>query len=241
MYTTRRILSLPAFLLFVTLVFTQNAEPVLGSWNILHLRGSVAPKWSVFFEGQIRSLGYYRQFHYFEAKGGVSYSPLSHLTFVTGGGSYNTYQEGGSFVQPAVSREIRTWQEATVRQSLWKGQFEQRFRTEQRFTNNGYRNRFRARTAVQVPVVLRSLPEAKPFFLVWNELFFTDNEPYFERNRFYAGIGHRWEKVTLQLGYVHQFDYRIVDETGRDFALVSVVIDLKKNDNRRHHLPLQED
>jgi len=41
-----------------------------------------------------------------------------------------------------------------------------------------------------------------------NELFFTDNEPYFERNRVLGGLNIHLNKTSgIQLAYLHQFDY----------------------------------
>ncbi|MBL0019967.1 MAG: hypothetical protein IPP17_26950 [Bacteroidetes bacterium] len=37
--------------------------------------------------------------------------------------------------------------------------------------------------------------------------------------------------TTLQLGYLHQFDYKINDETGRDFLQVGFFIELFRKRN----------
>jgi UDP-N-acetylglucosamine pyrophosphorylase len=68
----------------------------------------------------------------------------------------------------------------------------------------------------------------KPFQInASNELFFTNNEPYFERNRASISLNYKPTKTTiLQLGYLHQFDYQINDETGRDFLQIGYFIDL---------------
>ncbi|MDR6562188.1 hypothetical protein J2Y59_002278 [Arcicella sp. BE139] len=60
-----------------------------------------------------------------------------------------------------------------------------------------------------------------------NEIFFTDNEPYFERNRMLFSINYKPTKAsTIQIGYLHQFDYKIDDETGRDFLQIGYFIDI---------------
>jgi excinuclease ABC subunit B len=65
-----------------------------------------------------------------------------------------------------------------------------------------------------------------------NELFFTNREPYFERNRILMGLNYKYSKnLMLQLGYLHQFDYRINDETGRDFLVVGLYFELYKRKN----------
>ncbi len=60
-------------------------------------------------------------------------------------------------------------------------------------------------------------------------MFFTDKEPYFERNRLLLAFNYKPNKATtLQLGYLHQFDYKINDETGRDFLQVGYFIDISR-------------
>ena len=96
-----------------------------------------------------------------------------------------------------------------------------------RFTTSGYRNRFRYRLGVSYPFG-QERNEYKPFQIsVSDELFFTDNEPYFERNRFLIAFNYKPSKATtIQIGYLHQFDYKINDETGSDFFQLGFFIEL---------------
>jgi hypothetical protein len=112
-------------------------------------------------------------------------------------------------------------------QSIGKFTIEQRYRAEMRFTSNGYRNRFRYRLALSYPFG-EEKNGYKPFQInASNELFFTNNEPYFERNRVLISLNYKPTKTTtLQVGYLHQFDYKINDETGRDFLQIGYFIDL---------------
>jgi hypothetical protein len=64
-------------------------------------------------------------------------------------------------------------------------------------------------------------------------LFFTDKEPYFERNRFLLAFNYKPSKMlSLQAGYLQQFDYRINDEIGRGFVQIGVYIDLARIQNK---------
>ena len=57
-------------------------------------------------------------------------------------------------------------------------------------------------------------------------MFFTDKEPYFERNRFLLAFNYKPSKMlSLQAGYLQQFDYRINDEIGRGFVQLGVYIE----------------
>lgn len=206
----------------------------LGTWNVLNIKADIGERWSVFVEPQLRSLLLYDHFHYYEIKGGVTYDLSPTFTFTTGIGRYDTYREGGDFVTPKTNNEIRTWLQLQMYQHLERIRFEHRYRAEQRWTSNGFRNRFRYRFNTLLPL---NGPKVEPgtFYLsVSDELFLTDNAPYFERNRFFIGIGHEFSPLfTLQMGWMNQFDYRINDETGRNFLQISFLFELQWQETPR--------
>jgi hypothetical protein len=205
--------------------FSQS--PDLGSWNVLNLKYNVDKKWSVFGEAQLRSLKFYNHYHYYEYKGGINYSIHKNVALTLGAGSYQTYKEGGDFVKPKNNDEFRLWPQVILTQSLNDLKIEQRYRAELRFTNDGYRNRFRYRLGASYPFG-NEVKGYKPFQVsASNELFFTDNEPYFERNRLLFAFNYKVSKAaTFQVGYLHQFDYEINDETGRDFLVLGVFFEM---------------
>ena len=98
-----------------------------------------------------------------------------------------------------------------------------------RWTSNGYRNRFRYRVGLSHPIG-KAHKGYQPYTIsVNNEVFFTDNEPYFERNRLLIAGNYKPSKNTsIQIGYLYQFDYKINDETGRDFIQIGYFIDLHR-------------
>ena len=51
------------------------------------------------------------------------------------------------------------------------------------------------------------------------------------------------ERLTLLLGYLHQFDYRINDETGRDFLQTGVYIEgwSQKSTNNKSNQSFKDD
>jgi len=199
----------------------------LGSWNILNLKYNLEEKWSAFGEAQLRSLLFYNNFHYYEYKGGINYKVHKNVQLTLGLGSYQTYKEGGDFLLPKNNNEFRLWPQIVLFQSIGNLKIEQRYRTELRWTSNGYRNRFRYRLGASYPFG-KEQNESKPYQIsVSNELFFTDNEPYFERNRLLLAFNYKSSKTTtLQVGYLHQFDYKINDETGRDFLVIGIYYEL---------------
>ena len=220
--------------LALTTHLTLAQQNDLGSWNILNVKYSYSEKWSAFAETQLRSLQFYNHFHYYEYKGGVNYRLNKSVGFTLGAGSYQTYKEGGDFVLPKNNNEFRVWPQIVLFQSIGHLKIEQRYRAEFRFTSNGYRNRFRYRPSISLPFG-KTKNNYKPFQIsVSNELFFTDKEPYFERNRLQYNFNIKTSKAaTIQLGFLHQLDYKINDETGRKFFVVGFYYEFFKRGNSK--------
>lgn len=217
------------FFVFVTnLIFTQEFN--IGSWNIINVKYDYSTKINFFAETQLRSLKFYDDFHYHEVKAGINANIYKNVILSLGAGSYQTYQEGGNFLNPKNNNEFRIWPQMIFNQYIDEIKIEHRYRLENRFTSNGYRNRFRYRIGFSYPFG-KSKNEYKPFSIsINNEIFFTNNEPFFERNRSAIALSYKTSKsVTFQLGYLHQFDYKINDETGRDFLQVGYFLEIFKN------------
>jgi hypothetical protein len=222
-----RTLYLPIFLILFSITNVSGQSTDLGSWNILNIKYTLTEKVSVFGEGQLRSLKFYDDFHYYEYKGGFNYKALKNLKLTLGAGSYQTYKEGGNFVVPKNNNEFRIWPQIILSQKMGAFSVEQRYRAELRYTSNGYRNRYRYRLGLSYPFG-KDNNGYIPFQVSFsNELFFTNNEPYFERNRMLLALNYKPTKATtLQVGYLHQFDYKINDETGRDFLQIGYFVEL---------------
>jgi long-subunit fatty acid transport protein len=211
------------------------AQNDLGTWNVVNINLKVNKKWNVFAETQLRSLSFYDQFHYYEYKGGLTYKLTSNFSATTGIGSYNTYSEGGNFEMPIQNEEIRTWVQFNMLNPLKWLTFEHRYRAEQRYTSNGYRNRFRYRLSAIVPLNSKKIQPKTVYAQIWNEIFFTNEEPFFERNRFFIGGGYEFSKnLAVQMGYIYQFDYKINDETGRDFLNLSLLYNFNLIKNKEN-------
>jgi len=217
------------FLLFMINVSFCQSEG-LGSWNIINVKLNMNKKWSVFGEAQLRSLKFYDHFHYHEYKAGVNFKAHPNVTFTLGAGDYDTYREGGDFVKPKNNAEFRLWPQVVTNHTIASLRIEQRYRAEFRFTSNGYRNRYRYRLGITYPFGSEK-DGYKPYQInVSNELFFTDREPFFERNRSLVAFGYKFSTITsIQIGYLHQFDYKINDETGRDFLQVGLYFVVPKS------------
>jgi hypothetical protein len=232
---SRTLRTCPRWMLLVACAFVHGSLAAqtegLGSWNILNVQYKWNDRLTGMAEGQVRSLKFYDDFHYYEYKGAVSYKAMPGLRLALGAGRYVTYRPGGDFVTPKANDEFRLWPQVALESSLGRVRIEQRYRWEMRYTSFGYRNRFRFRLGLSYPFGKPRNGERPYTISASDEIFFTDQEPYFERNRAQVGITRRLSPMTsLQLGYLHQFDYRINDEIGRDFLVVGVYVELKGPD-----------
>lgn len=217
----------------VSIVFGQEKPNYrsIGSWNITNLKYTWNSSFYFTLEAQLRSLGYYSNFHYHEFSQSTNYRVSENLLTTLGIGKYDTYQEGGNFVLPKNNDEIRLWPQITTFQYFQNITIEHRYRMELRIGKNSYRNRYRYRLGVKIPIG-KEKNGIKRFVLdINNELFFTEKEPYFERNRFQLLFNYKPSQfMTLQLGYLYQFDYKIFDEIGRNFMMLGCNFSLSKKE-----------
>ena len=231
-----RIFLLGFLLLYGTNIISQQSH--LGSWNVINTRVSFNDHWSVYNELQTRSQSFYHDHYYYEIKGGIGYAVNKNLIFLVGGGKYITYSNNGNFQKPISADETRLWEQLTLNQFAGRLKLEHRYRVEQRWFTTGYRNRFRYRLNAVLPLNNYKI-EPKTFYLsVFDEIFLTNKAPYFERNRFFAGFGYEFTKlITVQPGYVYQYDYRSVICRGKHLFHLTINFDIDAQKNKNEKLP----
>ena len=228
-------------LLFCNTGFTQT--PGLGTWNVLNAEFSFTDKWKLFSELQVRSQKFYNHFSYHEIKGGVSYDINDKASALVGMGQYVTYDPTGNFKSPVSNSEFRIWEQFTLTNNLDRLKLEHRYRAEQRFTSSGFRNRFRYRLNSIIPLNKKKV-EAKTFYLTASdEVFLTDKQPYFERNRFFAGSGYAFNDLfTIQGGWLRQFDFRLNQNSiTKDYLQISLLFDFKTHESKKERHPSSMD
>src|SRR6185503_17374853 len=164
--------------------FSQQSD--VGSWNVINTKLTLSSKWSLFNELQLRSQSFYHNYYYYEIKGGISYSLNKNFSFLLGTGRYITYTDGGNFKHPVTANEHRLWEQLTMNQYLERLKFEHRYRVEQRWFKTGYRNRFRYRLNVAVPLNNKQMQPKTFYIAAFDEIFLNNKAPHFERNRVFA-------------------------------------------------------
>lgn len=220
--------------LTLSLVLTMPVFSQLGTWNIVNVKVKINDRWSYFVESQMRSLSFYRNMNYYEIKGMAAFSINPNVQAGAGLGSYNTFQNEGNFTKPMINREFRTWQQLILRHNAGRLKMEHRYRAEQRFTSNGYRNRFRYRFNLALPINTREVTTGTFYLMTWDEIFLNNRAPVFERNRFFAGCGYELTTSTaVQGGFLSQFDYSTTASSVRKYLQLSLLFSLnaKKEKN----------
>ncbi|MEA3426225.1 MAG: DUF2490 domain-containing protein [Bacteroidota bacterium] len=203
-YSSKAILVMALFLSLNSFAQTSG----LGTWNVLSAKVTFDQKWSVLGEAQVRSQQVVNDFNYYEYKAGIGYNFPKTVSVLFAMGHYGTMQPTGNFKKPYVNDEFRIWQQLVLTNNIGRIKLEHRYRIEQRFTSYaGYRNRFRYRINAIVPINNAEIKPRTWYTSVFNELFVTNETPYYEQNRIFIGAGYQFNKnFTLLCGWINRFD-----------------------------------
>jgi hypothetical protein len=232
-------------LLFIIICFTASAQNnKVGAWGIFTalMPGDSAHRWGGYSELQLRENGAFNQFNYYELKAGISYDLDKYFTALIGGGRYATYDYTNLSAGP-TTLEARMWEQMSVSQYLYRIKLEHRYRIEQRWVNGLYRNRFRYRLNLFIPLNNTKIVAKTWFISAYDEIFLNNNEPNFERNRISAALGYQVDKKWIvQAGWVNQYNYIPNLSTDKDNIMLTLMYRInRKNSAKREHLPSTSD
>jgi len=207
----------------------QNNKTGVFGITTITMPGDSVTRWGGYIELQTRSNKFFNQFFYYETKGGISYDIANNYTALLGSGRYFT---GENDLGLTPNTEFRLWEQMTVNSFLDRVKFEHRYRAEQRWVNGVYRNRFRYRLNMVIPLNNKKVIPGTFFVGIFDEVFFNNKVPHFERNRFSAGLGYQFDKsFSLQLGWLNQYNYSLATAAG---AKNNLVININYRISRDH-------
>jgi len=192
-------------------------------WIMYFGNHALTDKWGLHTEYQWRRSDGLRQWQQSLTRIGVDYKVKPDFIFTVGYGSIVTWPYGA---QPVAFRfhENRLWEQVITSQKVGRFYLQHRYRLEQRWldniVNDGngvgvkegtiYRNRFRYRLLVNMPLNKPELSKGALFVSIYDEPFiqfgpnFSRN--YLDQNRLYFALGHVFSpKGNIQLGYLNQF------------------------------------
>ncbi|AMR34320.1 hypothetical protein A0256_24135 [Mucilaginibacter sp. PAMC 26640] len=227
---------------FASILKAQDSK--LGTWGIVTLvmPGDSAHKWGGYTEFQTRTNGPFSQFQYYEAKAGLSYDIDKNFIALVGTGTYHTfdYHDVGA---GATINETRFWEQLTINQYLSRLKFEHRYRAEQRWVNDVYRNRFRYRINMFIPLNNKKIVAKTWFLSFFDEVFITNKASYFERNRASAALGYQFTKSWIgQAGWLRQANFTATTGSAKDNIMLMLMYRInRKNSTQREQLPTTTD
>jgi hypothetical protein len=230
-YFLKAVIFMSAF--FTTSVVSAQEENV-GTFQLLNADYYLTPKWNLWFEQQLRSDKFFDKFYYHEFKGGVNFKVQKDFAVLLGIGKYGTYSHGGNFKSPMTTGEFRLWEQFILTNQVSRIKLEHRYRIEQRFRTDGYRNRFRYRFNAIVPINKAKVENGTLYTTISNEIFLREKERFFERNRFIWAVGYQFAKqFTLQVGWARQLDYSGSGaKTTQDFLHTSFQLHFNQPDKK---------
>ncbi len=211
----------------------------LGGWVIVNLKYHLNPQLVLYAEVQTRSQRLSHDFYFDEFKGGIVYNFPKRLSVAFGAGNSETYPFPGNFKGPATVKEFNMWEQLVLNNNIERLKIEHRYTIEQRWINGNYRNRFRYRLNAVVPLNHPTVVPHTLFVTVSNEVYFGSKLPYFERNRFFAGMGFQFSPlIAVQSGFIRQFDYRAASSSsGKNFIQTSLLFSANRSVSRRERHP----
>jgi Protein of unknown function (DUF2490) len=238
-------------ILFTTVLFTVTISSFAqsfdktGSWGLITvvLPGSVEHRWGGYMELQTRTNEMlFKQFYYTEVKGGISYNFSNNFSALVGTGRYTTYNYKDVEAGPTI-KEDRLWEQFTLLEYFDRIKIENRVRIEQRWLNGDYRNRFRYRLNLIVPFNHPKIQANTVFASVFDEVFFNNKEPNFERNRISATLGYQFTKaISLQAGWMSQYNNLPTSTNDKNNMMIVFIYNIQRKKGRQHEqLPTIKD
>lgn len=212
------------------LIPTKNFSQNFGCWNSLNISYDKGKKWSFSSEIQLRSLQFYKNYNYHEYKGIIGYKLIPNLQSSLVIGRYTTFSTGKTFQSPKLAEEFRVAVQLGLKNSIGKVQVDHRYRFEKRYYTNGNRGiRVRYRVGVSIPLdekKLTSLSASNEFLIAINS---GSAIIRYDKNRINIGLTRKLTNtVSMQLGYLNQYDSKSADEPGNSFFVYSLFLNLSK-------------
>ena len=215
------------FLLPVSIIAQQDKT---GNWLMYFGMNKLSDKFSLHTEVQYRNHTLIpNNTEQLLLRTGLNYH-FSNKAFVTAGYAYIPSYVFESEQKAPETEEHRIWQQFILTNKINRIKFEHRYRIEQRWVNRTYKNRFRYRLMLFIPLNKSKIEEKTWFLGFYDEVFVNAEKTFFDRNRLYGALGYQVTKsIGLQVGMMHQQ----VNNFGKWYLQIALVFntDLRKNNS----------
>ena len=196
---------------FVSLLIVGHAFPTFsqpketGNWIMYFGTNTISDNFSLHTEIQYRNHTIAPvNIEQLLLRTGLNYH-FSNKAFVTVGYGYIEGYQFESKQKAPESIEHRIWQQFILKNELGRVKFEHRYRVEQRWITEEFRNRFRYRVMLFVPLNDTEIERGTVFIGLYDEVFLNDRRDLFDRNRLYGALGYQIDSnIGIQVGGLRQ-------------------------------------
>lgn len=192
------------FALLPVLGFAQAGS--FGNWLIYFGDKKINDRWNLHHEVQYRNFNALGDTEQLLLRAGLGYNltPSNNNILLGYGFIYSEPYIGNSGDKIGFD-EHRVYQQFITRQSFGRVSLQHRYRFEQRFFADDFRLRLRYFLGLNWALNHPQMQDKTLYLSVYNELFLNSKGNYFDRNRFYGGLGYRFSKnVRIELGVLNQ-------------------------------------
>lgn len=200
----------------------------LGWWQIINAEIVLNNQWSINVEGHLRSQRFIKALNFYEIGSNLNYKPYKDVSMSCGVNQIETFSNEGNFAKPITGKELRVWEQLAFINNIGKIRIEHRYRVEQRWRSDGYRNRFRLRLNSWIPINKPTMEKGTFYANLYDEVFFTDKWPNFEMNWVFGGLGYQFSSsAKFQAGWFKQYNHASHPITKINLLQTSLFIRLK--------------
>ena len=178
----------------------------VGTWFVYFGNQKINDKWNIQSDFQYRDYRFLGQRNQFLARAGLGYNlkPQNHNLLL--GYAYiatDAYDEFDNNTSTKI--EHRIYQQYLYKNKIGANSLTHRFRLEERFFPNEFDLRARYFISLQKPLGSKTIAKGNTYLSAYNELFVDINDPKFDRNRLYGGLGYGiTESLRIETGYMIQ-------------------------------------
>lgn len=192
-------------LLFFPLAVSGQTSD-FGNWLIYFGDKKINDRWNWHHEVQYRNFNFIGDTDQLLLRTGLGYNLTENNNNVHLGYAfiYNEPYIANTDTKTNFS-EHRIYQQFITRQSFGRVSIQHRYRFEQRFFEDDFRLRLRYFLSFNVALNQKQMMDKTLYLSVYNEIFVNTEQVFFDRNRFYSGIGYRFSrKVRSEVGFLNQ-------------------------------------
>ncbi len=199
-----------SFLFELSVVAQKQIDDQVHGWVAYQGNHHLSTKFDLHTEYQWRRTDGFADWQQSLTRIGLDYKLNPSVTISGGYGWILTYPYGS---QPIANRtnENRLWQQVILKQPIGNFQLQHRYRLEQRWIDNQFKQRMRYRAQVLIPLQKSFVDKQQGWFLNLNDEVFLGfgsgiGKNILDQNRFIGAVGYQFNKdFSMQMGYLNQF------------------------------------